>query len=103
MELYLDNSVNSSIDWPFGKENWCNMEGQYVHMVADMSEHIRTARSDEKVSVCGVGVYGTKYVREASVPVPSTITIGKGQTETLEIANIVSEFDIGNRLVISLR
>ena len=23
--------------WPFGKENWCNLEGRYLHLVADMS------------------------------------------------------------------
>ena len=23
--------------WPFGKENWCNLEGRYMHMVADHS------------------------------------------------------------------
>ena len=21
--------------WPFGMENWCNLQGQYVHIVAD--------------------------------------------------------------------
>ena len=23
--------------WPFGREDWCNLEGRYMHMVADMS------------------------------------------------------------------
>ena len=56
--------------WPFGKENWCNLEGQYLHMVADMSQHVSTAADSDTVSICSVGVYGTKYVRNGD-PVPN--------------------------------
>ena len=27
--------------WTYGKEVWCNLEGQYVHIVADLS-HLRS-------------------------------------------------------------
>ena len=23
--------------WPFGGEHWCNLEGQYIHIVSDLS------------------------------------------------------------------
>ena len=23
--------------WPYGAENWCNLEGSYLHFVADLS------------------------------------------------------------------
>ena len=23
--------------WPYGAENWCNLEGRYLHLVADHS------------------------------------------------------------------
>ena len=49
--------------WPFGKVSWCNLEGQYMHMVGDMSDQVGSAANSDTVSVCSVGVYGTKYVR----------------------------------------
>ena len=26
-------------NWPFGMENWVNLEGKYLHLVADMSRY----------------------------------------------------------------
>ena len=60
--------------WPFGKEIWCNLEGQYMHMVADMSDHVATALDSDTVSVCSVGVYGTKYSRPGDA-LPSSISV----------------------------
>ena len=65
--------------WPFGKELWCNLEGQYMHMVAGMSDHVATALDSDSVSVCSVGVYGTKYVRSGD-SVPETIEVSQGQS-----------------------
>lgn len=31
-------SLGIGVVWPYGKENWCNLEGRYLHMVADMSQ-----------------------------------------------------------------
>ena len=63
--------------WPFGKENWCNMKGRYLHMVADMSMYELTAADSDTVSVCSVGVYGTKYERKGE-QLPDTIEIIQG-------------------------
>ena len=49
--------------WSFGKEVWCNLEGRYVHIVADYS-HL----SGATVSLCHLGIMGTKYVRDTPVP-----------------------------------
>ena len=29
--------------WKYGAEIWCNMEGQYVHFVGDLSHHASDA------------------------------------------------------------
>ena len=59
--------------WPFGKENWCNLEGRYVHLVADMSRYVASASNSDTVSVCSIGVYGTKYERKSDIV--SSVTI----------------------------
>ena len=49
--------------WPYGAENWCNMEGSNLHIVADLS-HLVSAYTTFTASICTVGVFGTKYVRD---------------------------------------
>ena len=49
-------SVGQGMVWPFGKENWCNLEGRYLFMVADMSQQVSSAADSDKVSVCSLGV-----------------------------------------------
>ena len=55
-----DNDV-----WNFGKEVWCNLEGQYMHIVADLS-HL--AGQDYNVELCTVGIMGTQYIRDQTLP-----------------------------------
>lgn len=71
-------------------------------MVADMSEHVGYTSADT-VSVCSVGVYGTKYVRSSSSSVPSSVEITQGESQTITIENISSYWDIGNELAINMR
>ena len=47
--------------WPFGAENWCNLEGAYLYIVSDMA-HL--AKKDYETSICSLGVIGTRYVRD---------------------------------------
>ena len=51
--------------WNYGKEAWCNLEGRYLHIIADLS-HI--AEEDYNLNVCSVGIMGTQYVRDQSLP-----------------------------------
>lgn len=89
--------------WPFGKENWCNLQGRYLHIVADMAEVVQDAPGTDEISVCTLGVFGTKYLRESAFTVPSSFEVHRGQTGTLLIKNIISQFSIGNELNINLR
>ena len=48
--------------WPYGKENWCNLEGTHLHFVADL-RHLSSYDSIT-TTICTVGVFGTRYVRD---------------------------------------
>ena len=65
--------------WPFGKEDWCNLEGQYMHMVADLN-HLKDTYDSYTMSVCSVAVYGTKYIRKGGegAQLPTKVEFVKG-------------------------
>ena len=87
--------------WRFGEEVWCNLEGRYVHLVADLSHLADPSQID--MSICTLGVFGTKYVRDGD-PLPSSIELASGSTAVnLDITHIYSELTIGTELAINLR
>ena len=49
--------------WRYGKEAWCNMEGRYVHIVADM----RHEQGTYIFTICALGFMGTQYVHPEPV------------------------------------
>ena len=61
--------------WIYGKEVWCNLEGQYVHIVADLS-HLTPTYGSYKMSLCSVGIMGASLVRDE--PLPASIEIFQG-------------------------
>lgn len=70
------------------------MEGQYTFIAA-------TGLPSENVSICSVGVMGTTYVRDETLP--SSIEVFVGGTEIIRVPHIRAEDDIGNVLAINLR
>ena len=46
--------------WNYGAEIWCNLEGQYTTIVADLTDLSGQAY---EMSICNLGVMGTEYVR----------------------------------------
>ena len=42
--------------WNYGQEAWCNLEGRYIHIVADLNHLVGTGYSME---LCSVGIMGT--------------------------------------------
>ena len=72
--------------WPFGMENWCNLEGKYLHIVADMSAYTSSAADSDEVSVCSLSIYGTKYVRDD--PLPNSIIVIPGKINTFSVPDI---------------
>ena len=86
--------------WNYGKQVPCNLEGQYVHVVADLTGLAQT-HTTYQMSLCSYGIMGTKYVRDE--PVASVIEIQEGETSILTIPHIKSYYEIGTLLSINLR
>ena len=84
--------------WSYGHEAWCNLEGRYTHIVADLS-HL--AGQGYSMELCSVGIMGTQYVRDE--PLPETLEIASEGLTTLTIPNIYSSMPIGNQLNINMR
>ena len=49
-----DTTIKSDV-WNFGTEAWCNLEGRYVSLFADLTD----AKGSWDVSVCSLGIMGT--------------------------------------------
>lgn len=47
--------------WNYGIEKWCNMDGQYMTLVSDLT-HLKG--QDYEMSICSLGVMGVEYVRD---------------------------------------
>ena len=86
--------------WNYGKEVWCNLEGRYMHIVADLT-HYSGSMDPYLMTLCQLGIMGTKYVRATAVP--TTQTMQENSTASLSIDKITSFYDIGNVLDIKLR
>lgn len=56
--------------WNYGRETWCNLEGRYLHIIADLS-HL--AGEGYNMQLCSVGIMGTQYIR--ATPVPDNFTV----------------------------
>ena len=83
-----DAGINSGKDasgWKFGTEVWCNLEGQYTHIVID---NLSALGSYYTMSVCHLGIMGTKYVRSAD-PITQTI-ITRGDSDSFDMVYIYS-------------
>ena len=81
---YTGTSVTDKNFWNYGAEIWCNMEGQYTTIVADLSI-LSTAY---EMSVCSLGIMGTEYVRKTAPP--KAINLGKDEVTEIEVENIYS-------------
>ena len=91
---YLYDSDKNHYLWNFGKEVWCNLEGQFVTILADLSA---LANEDwYTMSICSLGVMGTEYVRDKKPP--TTIQLNYMEAYTLSVENIYSKETIGNVL-----
>ena len=85
--------------WPFGGEHWCNKEGTYLHIVSDLSH---MADQDYEMSICSLGVIGTRYVRDGQ-PLPAEITLFNGERWLFSLPHIYSDIEIGTVLAIDVR
>ena len=63
------NSQEASYLWNYGVEAWCNLEGRYVTIVADLTELI----APYEMTICSLGIMGAEYVR--LTPMPSSVDV----------------------------
>ena len=94
---YTGMSISGDI-WNYGIEIWCNLEGLFVTLVADLS-HL--SGQNYEMSICSLGLMGTEYVR--STEVPQLIKLKKLEHQVITIENIHAVQLIGNILAIHLR
>ena len=76
-----------------------------MHMVADLTEHANDTggvNDSEEISICSIGVFGTKYERVGE-PLATSIVMTQNEVQSLEVARITSSVAIGTTLDIKLR
>ena len=95
---YTSSGVTHNDVWKHGKEVWCNLEGRYMHIIADLN-HL--AGDAYVMELCSVGIMGTQYVRDQTLP--ETLDIQKDGPTSLTISHIYSKIAIGNLLNINVR
>lgn len=88
----------SSTTWSYGTEAWCNLQGRYTHIVADLH---RINDLEYSASICSLGVMGTKYSRTQVLD--SYMIITKGEVVALDIDYIASEIVIATDIAINMR
>jgi len=98
--------------WKFGLEVWCNMEGRYMFIVADLNHlanrvsgtsGLKGSSGGYEISLCHLAIFGTKYERKS--PVPSLIEVFIGILYTLTVEKIQADttLPIANTLDIRLK
>ena len=93
------NKVVYDDGWRHGDEVWCNLEGQFLSLVSDYSS--LKEYDSYGHAMCALGVFGTVYVREKYLD--TRIQLKSGQTKTITVDKIRSQYEIGNELDIKLR
>ena len=94
---YLFPGNSYQLVWNYGIEIFCNKEGRYTHIVADLSHLTGQTYS---MSICALGIMGTRYIRSNALP--TSLEVTEGTVTTLNVQQIVSEYDIGNVLEVNL-
>ena len=93
---YLPNYDDST--WKYGVEAWCNLEGRYVTIEADLTSLV----GDYEMTICNLGVFGTIY--ERPIAIESPIIFGRNEdSRAILVPRIESTLPIGNELDINLR
>ena len=89
--------IAAGYEWTYGIEEWCNLEGQYVHIVADLS-HLSGPYT---MSLCSVGIMGTSF--ERIEPLPNHIELAQGESIEIPVPHIFDEHGISSEQRINLR
>ena len=86
--------------WKFFKEVWCNLQGQYMHIVADLSQTNLKGKFYYQ-TIASLAIIGSDYDRPTAIP--TSIDIFASESMKIEIGAVRSLHTIGNVLDIKLR
>lgn len=89
----FSSSKGTNSMWSFGLEAWCNMEGRYLYFEANYS-----LLTDATVSICNLGIMGTKYVRDTPVPTQLTIDLYDTVPVSVSVQDFYAEIPIANTI-----
>ena len=70
--------------WRYGADEWCNLQGRYVHLTADWLPLFQEFGAYE-MSICHLGVMGTREFR-VSDPEPKNYVVPIGNSASIQIA-----------------
>ena len=56
--------------WKYGFEAWCNLEGQFLHIVSNLTN---LAGQGYAMSICSIGIMGTEYARPVNSSLPELV------------------------------
>ena len=91
---YVDDAIphdNVKV-WNYGRENWCNLQGRYTTIVADLSD----LSGNYEMSLCNVAIMGTKY--KPKLPNPTSENVKTDSSKVLDMHKVVADPAIGNDL-----
>ena len=97
-----DNTGNLK-PWVYGIEVWCNLEGRYTHIRANVAHQ---AGNTFTQAICNLSIFGSRYIRRNDLPSEIDYTLtGEERGEILVVEHIYADPDypIGNQLEIQLR
>ena len=83
--------------WTYGTEVWCNIAGQYVHIVADLRHLLGTYT----MSLCSIGIMGTSFTRNE--PLPDFIELFQKESMEIAVPHIFDEFTSIREQVVQLK
>ena len=97
-EADIYDTRNSGMVWNYGTEIFCSQTGRFVHIIADL-RHL--AKKSYDVSLCSLGIMGTKFDRE--VEPPSEFDIYHKSTESITVQKVAPVYDVGDKIDIRVR
>ena len=100
-KLSNDASWGTNGGWPFGKEIFCNIYGQYVSIVRDFNEDSATVLTN--IAICDFAVFADALfanLQQAPHTLESSYTVELGDSIDLEISYVTtaSLADLGAQL-----
>ena len=90
------SSYDSNNNWKLGTEIWCNKQGRYIDVSFVMDSFADGATFE--MSICTLGIMGTKYVLKEGEIMPTTISVEHLDTKVVSIPLVESKFEIGDIL-----